>query len=68
MSRKLQGNGALSRATGPPLCALIKEQHKLAAQEPFFSDLASRQMKTKLFFSSQAGKQNLKFWRLHITD
>ena len=38
-----------------------------AAQKAFFPDLASRQMKTKLFFSSQAGKQNLKFWRLHMT-
>ena len=38
-----------------------------AAQKTFFYDLASREMKTKLFFSSQAGKQNLKFWRFHIT-
>ena len=38
-----------------------------AEQETFFTDLASRQMKTKLFFSSQAGMQNLKFWRFHIT-
>ena len=34
MSRKLQRNGALPRATGPPLSALIKEQHKLH-KKPF---------------------------------
>ena len=49
MSRKLQRNGSLPRATGPPLSALIKEQHKLHKIKPFFPDLASRQMKTKLF-------------------
>ena len=31
---------------------LRKEQHKLAAQKTFFPNLASRQMKTKLHFSS----------------
>ena len=30
----------------------IEEQHKLAAQKTFFPNLASRQMKTKLYFSS----------------
>ena len=39
MSRKLQRNGALPRATGAPLSLLIKEQHKFAAQEPFFPKL-----------------------------
>ena len=34
MSRKLQRNGALPRATRPPLSALIKEQHKLH-KKPF---------------------------------
>ena len=34
MSRKLQRNGSLPRATGPPLSALIKEQHKLH-KKPF---------------------------------
>ena len=29
-----------------------EEQHKLAAQKTVFSNLASRQMKTKLYFSS----------------
>ena len=66
MSKKLQRNGSLLRATGSPLSALIKEQHKLH-KKTFFPDLASRQMKTKPFFSSQAGKQNLKFWRFPIT-
>ena len=66
MPRKLQRNGALPRATGPPMSALIKKKTQ-AAQETFNPDLASQQMNTKLFFSSQAGKQNLKFWRLHIT-
>ena len=32
--------------------ATIEEQHKLAAQKTFFPNLASRQMKTKLYFSS----------------
>ena len=32
--------------------ATIEEQHKLAAQKIFFPNLASRQMKTKLYFSS----------------
>ena len=31
---------------------LRTEQHKLAAQKTFFPNLASRQMKTKLYFSS----------------
>ena len=48
-----------------------EEQHKLAAQKTFFPNLARRQMKTKLCFSSQAWKYNLQlnlnFWRFHIT-
>ena len=35
MSRKLQRNGSLPRATGPPLSALIKEQHKKLHKKPF---------------------------------
>ena len=34
MPRKLQRNGALPRATGPPMSALIKKQHKLH-KKPF---------------------------------
>ena len=45
-------NGLLPRATGPPLSVLTKKKHKLAAQKTFFPNLASRQMKTKLYFSS----------------
>ena len=40
---------SLPRATGPPLSE--EEQHKLAAQKTFFPNFASRQMKTKLYFS-----------------
>ena len=44
---KLQRNGALPRATGPPLSALkYEEQHKLRKQ--LFPNLSSRQLKTKL--------------------
>ena len=38
-----------NRAT---IVCTYKEQHKLAAQKPFSSNLASQQMKTKLYFSS----------------
>ena len=48
-----------------------EEQHKLAAQNTFFPNLASRQMKTKRYFSSSAWKYNLQlnlnFWRFHVT-
>ena len=38
-----------------------------AAQETFSPNLASRQVKTKLYFSPRAGKHNLNFRRFHIT-
>ena len=38
-----------NRAT---IVCTYEEQHKLAAQKTFFPNLASRQMKTKLYFSS----------------
>ena len=38
-----------NRAT---IVCTYEEQHKLAAQKTFFPNLASRQMKTKLCFSS----------------
>ena len=46
-------NGSLPRATGrATIVCPYEEQHKLAAQKTFFPNLASRQMKTKLYFSS----------------
>ena len=48
-----------------------EEQHKLAAQKTFFPNLASRQMKKKLYFSTKAWRYNLQlnlhFWRFDIT-
>ena len=48
-----------------------EEQHKLAVQKTFFPNLASRQMKKKLYFSSKAWRYNLQlnlhFWRFDIT-
>ena len=38
-----------NRAT---IVCTYEEQHTLAAQKTFFPNLASRQMKTKLYFSS----------------
>ena len=51
MSRKLQRNGALPRATGPPLSALIKEQHKLH-KKPFpWLGESTDENKALLFFT-----------------
>ena len=45
-----------------------EEQHKLAAQNTFSPNLASRQMKTKRYFSWKYNLQlNLNFWRFHVT-
>ena len=42
----------LTSSNRDTIVCTYEEQHKLAAQITFFSNLASRQMKTKLYFSS----------------
>ena len=61
----------LTSSNRPTIVCTYEEQHKLAALKTFFPNLASRQMKKKLYFSSKAWRYNLQlnlhFWRFYIT-
>ena len=51
-TKKTTEKWLLTSSNRATIVCTYEEQHKLAAQKTFFPNLASRRMKTKLYFSS----------------